>query len=185
MVEISEINNIPIDAIITLAAELKKNSKKLADPTEFSRGGKSSVEKILRDLPESEAVEFLKEIEKDNPTLYAQVKKAIFTFDDLIDGPQETSEKIWNAIIAHEDVDITKTPNVISLSFKGIDEEIYERCVMSLLTERQKAMYDKLSETPVAKAEVMKARGQIRNIAYSLVPKEFSVDDIFEADMIE
>ena len=185
MVEISEINNIPIDAIITLAAELKKNSKKLADPTEFSRGGKSSVENILRDLPESEAVEFLKEIEKDNPTLYAQVKKAIFTFDDLIDGPQETSEKIWNAIIAHEDVDITKTPNVISLSFKGIDEEIYERCVMSLLTERQKAMYDKLSETPVAKAEVMKARGQIRNIAYSLVPKEFSVDDIFEADMIE
>lgn len=185
MVEISEINNIPIDAIITLAAELKKNSKKLADPTEFSRGGKSSVENILRDLPESEAVEFLKEIEKDNPTLYAQVKKAIFTFDDLIDGPQETSEKIWNAIIAHEDVDITKTPNVISLSFKGIDEEIYERCVMSLLTERQKAMYDKLSDTPVPKAEVMKARGQIRTIAYSLVPKEFSVDDIFEADMIE
>ena len=137
------------------------------------------------DLPEFEAVEFLKEIEKDNPTLYAQVKKAIFTFDDLIDGPQETSEKIWTAIIAHEDVDITKTPNVISLSFKGIDEEIYERCVMSLLTERQKAMYDKLSETPVAKAEVMKARGQIRTIAYSLVPKEFSVDDIFEADMIE
>ena len=56
---------------------------------------------------------------------------------------------------------------------------------MSLLTERQKAMYDKLSDTPVAKAMVMNARGKIRNIAYSLVPKEFSVDDIFEADMIE
>ena len=80
---------------------------------------------------------------------------------------------------------ITKTPNIVSLSFKGVDEDIYERCVISLLTERQKAMYDQLSDTPVAKAEVMKARGQIRNIAYSLVPKEFTVDDIFEADMIE
>jgi flagellar motor switch protein FliG len=185
MVEISEINNIPIDAIITLAAELKKKSKKLPEPTEFKRGGKSSVENILRDLPEDEAVEFLKEIQKDNPALYAQVKKAIFTFNDLIDGPQETNEKIWGAIIGHEDVDITKTPNIVSLSFKGVDEDIYERCVISLLTERQKAMYDQLSDTPVAKAEVMKARGQIRNIAYSLVPKEFTVDDIFEADMIE
>ena len=185
MIEISEINNIPIDAIITLAAELKKKSKKLPEPTEFKRGGKSSVENILRDLPEDEAVEFLKEIKKDNPALHAQVKKAIFTFNDLIDGPQETNEKIWGAIIAHEDVDITKTPNIVSLAFKGVDEDIYERCVISLLTERQKAMYDQLSDTPVAKAEVMKARGQIRNIAYSLVSKEFTVDDIFEADMIE
>ena len=186
MIEISEINNIPLDAIITLANELKKNSKRLADPTEFKRGGKNSVEDILRELPEAEAVEFLKEIEKDNPTLYAQVKKAIFTFDHLVTGPPETCEKIWSAIIAHEDVDITKTPNIISLSFKGIEEEDYERCIMALLTERQKAMYDQLADTPVAKAEVMKARGQIRNIAYELVSKgEFNVDDIFEADMIE
>ena len=62
MIEISEINNIPLDAVITLANELKNNSKKLADPTEFKRGGKNSVEDILRELPEGEAVEFLKEI---------------------------------------------------------------------------------------------------------------------------
>ena len=186
MIEISEINNIPLDAVITLANELKKNSKKLADPTEFKRGGKNSVEDILRELPESEAVEFLAEIEKDNPILYTQVKKAIFTFDHLISGPPETCEKIWGSIIGHDEVDITKTPNVVSLAFKGVEEEDYERCIMALLTERQKAMYDKLSDTPVAKAEVMKARGQIRNIAYELVSKdEFTVDDIFEADMIE
>ena len=80
MIEISEINNIPLDAVITLANELKKNSKKLADPTEFKRGGKNSVEDILRELPESEAVEFLAEIEKDNPILYTQVKKSNFYF---------------------------------------------------------------------------------------------------------
>jgi flagellar motor switch protein FliG len=186
MIEISEINNIPLDAVITLANELEKNSQKLADPTEFKRGGKNSVEDILRELPESEAVEFLKEIEKDNPALHGQVKKAIFTFDHLVTGPPETCEKIWSAIIEHEDVDITKTPNIISLAFKGIEDEDYERCIISLLTERQKAMYDQLSDTPVAKAEVMKARGQIRNVAYELVSKDaFNVDDIFEADMID
>ena len=186
MIEISEINNIPLDAVITLANELKKSSKKLADPTEFKRGGKNSVEDILRELPESEAIEFLKEIEKDNPSLYGQVKKAIFTFDHLVSGPPETCEKIWSSIVDHDDVDITKTPNIISLAFKGIEDEDYERCIISILTERQKAMYDQLSDTPVAKAEVMKARGQIRNIAYELVSNDvFTVDDIFEADMIE
>ena len=186
MVEISEINNIPLDAVITLANELKKNSKKLADPTEFKRGGKNSVEDILRELPESEAVEFLAEIEKDNPALFGQVKKAIFTFDHLVSGPPETCEKIWTAIVAHEDVELSNTPNLVSLAFKGVEEQDYERCIISLLTERQKAMYDNLSDTPVAKAEVMKARGKVRAIAYELVSSgEFTVDDIFEADMIE
>ena len=186
MVEISEINNIPLDAVITLANELKKKSKKLADPTEFKRGGKNSVEDILRELPEAEALEFLAEIEKDNPSLHKKVKKAIFTFDHLIASPPETSNKIWNAIIEHDDIDLTNTPNVVSLAFKGVEEEEYEKCIISLLTERQKAMYDNLADTPVAKVEVMKARGKIRTIAYELVSNgAFNVDDIFEADMID
>ncbi|MAJ43150.1 MAG: hypothetical protein CMF96_00210 [Candidatus Marinimicrobia bacterium] len=186
MIEISEINNNPLDAIITLANELEKKSKKLANPTEFKRGGKTSVEDILRELPESEAIEFLSEIEKDNPVLYGQVKKAIFTFDHLISGPPETCEKIWTAIVSNDAIELSNTPNLVSLAFKGIGEEDYDRCITSLLTERQKAMFDNLSDTPVAKAEVMKARSNIRSIAYELVESGvFTVDDIFEADMIE
>ena len=82
--DISEINNIPIDAIITLAAELKKNSKKLADPTEFSRGGKSSVENILRDLPEIEAVEFLKEISRDTGGVFTPTFEQLFNENESV-----------------------------------------------------------------------------------------------------
>ena len=116
----------------------------------------------------------------------AKLKKAIFTFDHLISGPPETCEKIWSSIVSNDAIELSNTPNLVSLAFKGIDEEDYERCIISLLTERQKAMYDNLSDTPIAKAEVMKARSNIRSIAYELVESgAFTVDDIFEADMIE
>ena len=188
MIEIAQISNIPLDAVINVANEIEKNTKNLAEPTEYNRGGKNAVGNMLRSLSEAEAVEFLNEIKSSNPGLYEQVKRAIFTFEDLLNAPDETREKIWTEILGYGPIadNLLTQKNTLSLAFKGIDEEIYEKNVITMMTNKQAAMYDKLEDTPINKNEVEDARQQLRKYAYELIEQnKFSIDDIFEAEMVE
>ena len=188
MVEVAEISKIPLDAVINVANEIEKNTKNLAEPTEYNRGGNKAVGDMLRSLTEAEAVEFLNEIKTTNPGLYNQVKRAIFTFEDLLNVPEETREKIWTEILGYGPIadNLLTQKNTLSLAFKGIDPDIYEKNVISMMTNKQQAMYDKLEDTPINKNEVETARQDLRKFAYELVEQnKFSIDDIFEAEMIE
>lgn len=188
MVEVAEISKIPLDAVINVANEIEKNTKNLAEPTEYNRGGRKAVGDMLRSLTEAEAVEFLNEIKTTNPGLYNQVKRAIFTFEDLLNVPDETREKIWTEILGYGPIadNLLTQKNTLSLAFKGIDAEIYEKNVISMMTNKQQAMYDKLEDTPINKNEVETARQDLRKFAYELVEQnKFTIDDIFEAEMID
>lgn len=188
MIEIAEISKIPLDAVINVAHEIEKNTKNLAEPTEYNRGGGKAVGDMLRSLSEVEAVDFLNEIKSSNPGLYNQVKRSIFTFEDLLNVPDETREKIWSEILGYGPIadNLLTQKNTLSMAFKGIDSEIYEKNVISMMTNKQQAMYDKLEDTPINKNEVEGARQDLRKYAYELVEQDkFTIGDIFEAEMIE
>ena len=85
------------------------------------------------------------------------------------------------------DAQMTEAKNELkqAMDLGDVDKQVEVQAKLSRLAiEQERASSHKAQRERLA--EEMKARGQIRNIAYELVSKEvFTVDDIFEADMIE
>ena len=75
--------DIPLEAIIHTAKELKKKSAFLPRPVEFSRGGGQSVSDMLAKMPEDDAKKYLEQMKTDSPDLLNDVKKYFLLFEDI------------------------------------------------------------------------------------------------------
>ena len=77
IMEIGNLDNIPLEAVVTIANDLKQKVAFLPAPKEFSRGGGESMAKILSQMDADEAQQYLDQIQVDDIELYNDIKQAV------------------------------------------------------------------------------------------------------------
>ena len=61
--EIGNLDNIPLEAVVTIAKDLQQKVAFLPAPKKFSRGGGASMAKILSQMDADEAQQYLDQIQ--------------------------------------------------------------------------------------------------------------------------
>ncbi|MAD51248.1 MAG: FliG C-terminal domain-containing protein [Candidatus Marinimicrobia bacterium] len=150
IMEMGNLNEIPLEAIVNVANDLHKKSKFLPKTIAFSRGGGKDVAEILGGLSSDEETQFLENISRENPDLAAEVKKYHLTWDVLFEIlPDSTIRDLMNSVEL----------DTIALALKGMPEDIVNRVIENLPKKKQ-AMFEPV-EGAVAKREVDGARKDI------------------------
>jgi len=150
IMEMGNLNDIPLEAMVNVANDLYKKSKFLPKTVAFSRGGGKEVAEILGGLSSEEEAQFLENIARENPDLAAEVKKYHLTWDALFDL---LTDSIIRDLMNSVELD------TIAMALKGMSEDITNRVIENLPKKKQ-AMFDPV-EGAVSKREVELARKTI------------------------
>ena len=176
IMEIGNLDNIPLEAVVTIANDLKQKVAFLPSPKKFSRGGGESMAKILSQMDSDEAQQYLDQIQGEDPELYDSIKQYYLTFDDLLDMPEHLMKDFW----MNPDID----PDSLAKALRGFEDETIN-AIVEFLPKRKQAMFTPI-EKPIAKREIKTARLELVNIARNMVNAgEFSMDDIFGQEELE
>ena len=174
--EIGSLNNIPLEAVVTIAKDLQQKVAFLPTPKEFSRGGGESMAKILSQMDPDEAQQYLDQIQVDDVELYESIKQYYLTFDDLLNMPEHLMKDFWMS----PDVD----PDSLAKALRSYDQETVDS-IVEYLPKRKQAMFTAI-EQPIAKKEIRIARSGLVDIARKMVSDgQFSMDDIFGQEELE
>ena len=150
LLELGSLEDIPLEAVIEVAARMKEKATYLPRTTEFSRGGGKEIAEIIGNMEAAEEEKYLQTLQNENPELYKEVKKYHLTFDDILEKfPDNVKRDLFNGIELDS----------LSLALKGLDKEIVDKIVESLPGKKQ-AMFEPV-EGAVAKREVEGARKQV------------------------
>ena len=176
IMEIGSLNNIPLEAVVTIAKDLQQKVAFLPAPKEFSRGGGESMAKILSQMDPDEAQQYLDQIQVDDVELYESIKQYYLTFDDLLNMPEHLMKDFWMS----PDVD----PDSLAKALRSYDQETVDS-IVEYLPKRKQAMFTAI-EQPIAKKEIRTARSGLVDIARKMVSDgQFSMDDIFGQEELE
>ena len=176
IMEIGNLENIPLEAVVTIAKDLQQKVAFLPAPKNFSRGGGESMAKILSQMDADEAQQYLDQIQAEDPELYEEIKQYYLTFDDLLDMPEHLMKDFWMS----PDVD----PDMLARALRSYDEETVNT-IVGFLPKRKQSMFTPI-ENPIAKKEIRSARAALVAIARQMVDDgTFSMDDIFGQEELE
>ena len=176
IMEIGNLDNIPLEAVVTIANDLKQKVAFLPSPKKFSRGGGESMAKILSQMDSDEAQQYLDQIQGEDPELYDSIKQYYLTFDDLLEMPEHLMKDFW----MNPDID----PDTLAKALRGFEDETVN-AIVEFLPKRKQAMFTPI-EKPIAKREIKTARLELVNLARNMVNAgEFSMDDIFGQEELE
>ena len=174
--EIGNLDNIPLEAVVTIANDLKQKVAFLPAPKEFSRGGGQSMAKILSQMDPDEAQQYLDQIQVDDVELYESIKQHYLTFDDILNMPEHLMKDFWMS----PDID----PDTLAKALRSYDEETI-KAIIDYLPKRKQAMFTPI-EQPIAKKEIRIARSGLVDIARKMIDDgQFSMDDIFGQEELE
>ena len=123
IMEMGNLNDIPLEAMVNVANDLYKKSKFLPKTVAFSRGGGKEVAEILGGLSSEEEAQFLENIARENPDLAAEVKKYHLTWDALFDL---LTDSIIRDLMNSVELD------TIAMALKGMSEDITNRVIENL-----------------------------------------------------
>ena len=176
IMEIGNLDNIPLEAVVTIAKDLQQKVAFLPAPKKFSRGGGESRAKILSQMDADEAQQYLDQIQGEDPDLYEAIKQHYLTFDDLLDMPEHLMKDFWMS----PDID----PDVLARALRSYEDETINS-IIEFLPKRKQAMFTPIDK-PIAKKEIRTARANLVAIARKMVSDgEFSMDDIFGQEELE
>ena len=179
IMELGNLKSLPLEMVVNIAQELKKKATFLPEPKEFSRGGGKKIADILNTMSESEANEYLNQLMTDDPETYADVKKYLLTFEDLLSMSEDVAAEFWT----NPELDI----DILAKALKGTSEE-QTTAVVDNLPKKKQAMFTPL-EQPLRKQEVEDARKNIVSMATSMVnSEEIKIEDILSGtsdEMVE
>ena len=176
IMEIGNLDNIPLEAVVTIANDLKQKVAFLPAPKEFSRGGGASMAKILSQMDADEAQQYLDQIQVDDIELYTAIKQHYLTFEDLLNMPEHLMKDFW----MNPDVD----PDNLAKALRGYDEEA-TNAIVAYLPKRKQAMFTAI-EKPISKKDIRSSRAQLVALARTMVDDgQFSMDDIFGQEELE
>ena len=176
IMEIGNLDNIPLEAVVTIANDLKQKVAFLPAPKEFSRGGGESMAKILSQMDADEAQQYLDQIQVDDVELYNDIKQYYLTFEDLLNMPEHLMKDFW----MNPDVD----PDNLAKALRSYDEEV-TNTIVAYLPKRKQAMFTPVDK-PISKKDIRSARAQLVALARTLVDDgQFSMDDIFGQEELE
>ena len=176
IMEIGNLDNIPLEAVVTIANDLKQKVAFLPAPKEFSRGGGESMAKILSQMDADEAQQYLDQIQVDDIELYTAIKQHYLTFEDLLNMPEHLMKDFW----MNPDVD----PDNLAKALRGYDEEA-TNAIVTYLPKRKQAMFTAIDK-PISKKDIRASRSQLVSLARNMVDEgQFSMDDIFGQEELE
>ena len=174
VLEIGNLDEIPLEAVINVAKELEKKIPFLPESKEFSRGGGKSMAQILSTMSEEDAKLYLEQIELDDPELYEEVRKYFYTFEDLLGLPKEKMRELFNTIEVDD----------VALSLKGLGDDKLTLVSDTLPPKKQK-MIDPIT-VPTPKRDVMQARKRVVDVAKEMEKEgKLSIEDLTGGEMID
>tara|TARA_B100001540_G_scaffold305056_1_gene315504 strand:- start:65 stop:1000 length:936 start_codon:yes stop_codon:yes gene_type:complete len=177
--ELGGLKSIPLEMVVNIAKELEKKASFLPEPKEFSRGGGKKIADILNTMSEDEANSYLNQLMNDDPETYAEVKKYLLTFDDLLSMNEDIASDFWT----NPDIDL----DILAKALKGVDGELVSS-ILGMLPKKKQAMYTPI-ENPMKKKDVMNARKLVVEVATSMTQSgEIRIEDILSGvddEMIE
>ena len=175
LVEMGKIEEIPFEAILDFAADLKSKARNIPSHAEYEKGGSAALAKLLGRLDTREQRDFLDFISEEAPDLAEEVRKVHFTFDSVPLLPDSILRDVFNSV----DLD------VVALALKGQEKDFVDRIVNNLPQKKQ-AMFEP-REGPVARKLVESAQKQVVDqiVAMDHDPNnDFRLEDYLESDFI-
>jgi len=167
--ELGGLKSIPLEMVVNIAKELEKKASFLPSPKEFSRGGGEKIAAILNEMTEDESTSYLNQLMNDDPETYAEVKKYLLTFDDLLLMSEDVAADFWS----NPDIDL----DALAKALKGVEQDTTS-AILEMLPKKKQAMFTPI-EKPMKKKDVMSARKEIVGVATSMTNNgELRIDDI-------
>ena len=167
--ELGGLKSIPLEMVVNIAHELEKKASFLPEPKVFSRGGGKKIADILNQMTEDETNNYLTQLMNDDPETYAEVKKYLLTFEDLLSMSDDVAADFW----ANPDIDLDE----LAKALKGVDDE-RTNVILEVLPKKKQAMYTPI-EKPMKKKDVMTSRKSIVKVASDMAKAgEIRIEDI-------
>ena len=155
VLQTGDLKDIPLEAIIHTAKELKKKSAFLPGPVEFSRGGGKSVSEMLGKMPEDDAKKYLEQIKLDNPDLLNEVKKYFLLFDDVVTMPDGIAATFWG----DPEIDL----EIMASALADSETETVDKLQAYLPGKKQAMFTPKIEEDNVSKRDIDEAKAKIKD----------------------
>jgi flagellar motor switch protein FliG len=154
LLNIGNLNDVPLEAVVQIANKLQKKSKQLPKTVAFSRGGGKDLADLLGEMKAEDEAMFMTNLEQEDPDLAETVKKYRITFESIFEiFPDNLLRDLMNAV----DLD------AIAMSLKGMDKSINDKAI-NVLPKKKQAMFTPV-DGAVAKREVDDARKSIVSAA--------------------
>ena len=174
VLEIGNLDDIPLEAVVNIAKELEKKIPFLPESKEFSRGGGKSMAQILSTMSEEDAKLYLNQIETEDPELYEEVRKYFYTFEDLLGLPKEKMREVFNTIEVDD----------VALSLKGLGDDKLTLVSDTLPPKKQKMVEPITGPRP--KRDVIQARKRVVDVAKEMEKEgKLSIEDLTGGEMID
>ena len=177
VIEIGNLKDIPLEAIISMARELEEKVSFIPGPKQFTRGGGEVVATILGEMSEEEAKNYMDQLQIDSPELFDEVKKYYLSYDDLMALSDSMASVFW----MNPDIDL----EVMAKALKGHDEDVINKIVEYLPAKKQ-AMFTPI-EGGMSKREVDSARSELLVMFKEKFSSgEWNIEDVLGgAEMVE
>ena len=178
VLQTGNLKDIPLEAIIYTAKELKKKSAFLPEPVEFSRGGGQSVSEMLAKMPEDDAKRYLEQMKTDSPDLLNDVKKYFLLFEDILQMPEKIAATFW----ADPEIEL----EVMSTALAECDTETVKKLQEYLPGKKQAMFTPKTEEDSVSKREIDEAKGKIKGFLQKKIESgEISIEDLLASPEVK
>jgi len=178
VLQTGNLKDIPLEAIIHTAKELKKKSAFLPGPVKFSRGGGQSVSDMLSKMPEDDAKRYLEQMKTDSPDLLNDVKKYFLLFEDILQMPEKIAASFW----ADPEIEL----EVMSMALAECDTETVGKLQEYLPGKKQAMFTPKTEEDSVSKREIDEAKGIIKNCLQKKIESgDVNIEDLLAAPEVE
>ena len=130
LLNIGNLNDVPLEAVVQIANKLRKKSKQLPKTVAFSRGGGKDLADLLGEMDAEDEEMFMSNLEQDNPDLAEEVKKYRITFESIFEiFPDNLLRDLMNAV----DLDS------VAMALKGMEQSIADK-VIGVLPKKKQAM---------------------------------------------
>jgi flagellar motor switch protein FliG len=157
LIELGSLDDIPLEAIIEVAAKMREKASFLPRTVDFSRGGGKEIAGMLSNMSADEEEKYLQAIANEDPELFKEIKKYHLTFDDIIEKfPSDILRGLLNAVELDQ----------LAVAVKGVEQEKVDELI-EMLPQKKQAMFEAV-EKPLPKREVDTARKVIVGSAKQL-----------------
>ena len=178
VLQTGDLKDIPLEAIIHTAKELKKKSAFLPGPVEFSRGGGKSVSEMLGKMPEDDAKKYLDQMKLDNPGLFSDVKKYFLLFDDITAMPEGIAATFWG----DPEIDL----EIMATALADSEPETVEKLQGYLPGKKQAMFTPKTADDNVSKREIDEAKGKIKDqLQKKIGSGDINIEDVLATPEVE
>ncbi len=170
LIEMGNLKNVPLEAVVNVATDLKEKAHFLPRTVEFSRGGGKDIADILGEMNPADEEKYFEAISRESPELAKEIQKYHLTFENIFEFfPDNLLRDLMNSVELDS----------VAMALKGMPEEVEKR-VLENLPQKKQAMYEPV-EGAVVKRDVDAARKEIVKAA-----RQMEKDGVFQlADFIE